>query len=108
MTFTSRLRGLARGTERTRRSSPPAVSRSQRPPPRLAVEGLEDRTVPSAVSFSAAQTFPNGGSSPLSVGAGAVAVGDFDGDGHADLAVANVYSNNLGVLRGNGSGGFAS
>ena len=35
-----------------------------------------------------------------------VAVGDFNGDGKADLAVANVYSNNVSVLLGNGNGTF--
>lgn len=109
MTFASWLCGMARGIDRTERSSRPAVLHSQRSTRRLAVDILEDRTVPSAaVDFAAAQTFPNGGSSPLSVAAGAVAVGDFDGDGHADLATTNVFSNNVGVLLGNGSGGFAS
>jgi hypothetical protein len=37
-----------------------------------------------------------------------VAVGDFDGDGHADLAVANFASDNVSVLIGNGGGGFAA
>ena len=47
--------------------------------------------------------------SPISVGGSqpyGVAVGDFDGDGIADLAVVNHGSNNVSVLRGNGSGGF--
>jgi uncharacterized repeat protein (TIGR01451 family) len=35
-----------------------------------------------------------------------VAMGDFDGDGKADLAVANYYANNVSVLRGNGDGTF--
>jgi hypothetical protein len=41
------------------------------------------------------------GSAPISV-----AVGDFDGDGVEDLAVANYYSNNVSVLLGNGDGSF--
>jgi hypothetical protein len=35
-----------------------------------------------------------------------VAVGDFNGDGKPDLAVANSSSNNVGVLLGNGDGTF--
>src|SRR5262249_6798932 len=45
------------------------------------------------------------------VGAGnhprSVAVGDFNLDGKPDLAVANVTSNDVSILLGNGSGGFA-
>ncbi|TDI45459.1 MAG: VCBS repeat-containing protein, partial [Acidobacteria bacterium] len=36
-----------------------------------------------------------------------VAVGDFDGDGHADLAVANSFSRDISVLLGRGDGTFA-
>jgi hypothetical protein len=35
-----------------------------------------------------------------------VAVGDFNGDGRRDLAVANEGSNNVSVLLGNGDGTF--
>ena len=35
-----------------------------------------------------------------------VAVGDFNGDGKADLAVANYGSDNVSVLLGNGNGTF--
>jgi hypothetical protein len=35
-----------------------------------------------------------------------VAVGDFNGDGLLDLAVANVGTNSVSVLRGNGDGSF--
>src|SRR5439155_1131608 len=35
-----------------------------------------------------------------------VAVGDFNGDGKADLAVANAGSNTVSVLLGNGNGTF--
>ena len=35
-----------------------------------------------------------------------VAVGDFNGDGKPDLAVANERSNTVSVLLGSGSGGF--
>jgi hypothetical protein len=36
-----------------------------------------------------------------------VAQGDFDGDGKADLAVANMNSDTVSVLNGDGAGGFA-
>src|SRR5215470_12775266 len=36
----------------------------------------------------------------------AVVVGDFNGDGKLDLAVANANDNNITVLLGNGAGGF--
>jgi DNA-binding beta-propeller fold protein YncE len=35
-------------------------------------------------------------------------VGDFDGDGNLDLAVANTFSNDISVLLGNGDGTFQS
>ena len=35
-----------------------------------------------------------------------MAVGDFNGDGKADLAVANYDSNSVSVLLGNGNGTF--
>ena len=54
-------------------------------------------------------TQPTG--SPITVGASprSVAIGDFNGDGHADLAVADSgpSNNTVTILLGNGSGGFA-
>ncbi len=38
----------------------------------------------------------------------AVAVADFNGDGHADLAVANSGAGNVSILLGNGDGTFAA
>jgi hypothetical protein len=46
--------------------------------------------------------------SPLAAGSSpqAVVVGDFNGDGIQDLAIANADSDNVTVLLGNGAGGF--
>jgi hypothetical protein len=63
----------------------------------LALEGLEDRTVP---SFFTPPTFAVG-TTPT-----AEAVGDFNGDGKKDLAVVNSQSNTVSVLLGNGDGSF--
>src|SRR2546422_4660445 len=62
--------------------------------PALAAEGCP---VP---SFAAARTF-NAGDSPQSV-----AVGDFNGDGKLDLAVANWGGETVSVLLGDGGGTF--
>ncbi len=52
--------------------------------------------------------FTQPGASPFPVGKSpySVAVGDFDGDGKADLVSANLGSDSVTVLLGNGSGGF--
>ena len=52
------------------------------------------------VQFQTQQTFATG-ASPESV-----VVGDFNGDGNADLAVTNYGSNTLSILLGNGNGTF--
>src|SRR5438132_4232718 len=54
------------------------------------------------VTFATATNFGLG-TTPLSV-----AVGDFNGDGKQDLAVANDGSNNVSVLLGNGAGSFSA
>jgi hypothetical protein len=65
---------------------------------RFSIECLEARTLPSLVS---APVYP-AGTFPVSV-----AVGDFDGDGHPDLAVANyAYAGTVSVLRNKGNGTF--
>ena len=53
------------------------------------------------VFFNSAIDFPTGDSSRT------VSLGDFNGDGNLDLAVANSDSNNVSVLLGNGAGNFS-
>jgi hypothetical protein len=62
------------------------------------LEQLEQRTVPSL--FAPAVNYPVG-NNPYSV-----AIGDFNGDGKLDLAVANKNDNSLSILLGNGDGTF--
>ena len=66
------------------------------------------QAVPQHTACSTAGFFPPVGS-PVAVGSTpfSVAVGDFNLDGKPDLAVANVFSNDLTILLGNGSGGFS-
>lgn len=52
---------------------------------------------------SSATPFGTGGSNPRSV-----VSGDFNLDGKTDLAIANSVANTVGVLIGNGTGGFAA
>jgi hypothetical protein len=51
-------------------------------------------------TFQPARTFPDGDSPNFMV------AGDFNGDGKADLAVANSPDNQVGILLGNGDGTF--
>ena len=53
-----------------------------------------------AIDFAVARSYPVG-TSPA-----AVAVGDFNGDGKLDIAVANTGSSNVSILLGNGDGTF--
>ncbi|MGH3768180.1 MAG: FG-GAP repeat domain-containing protein, partial [Pseudonocardiaceae bacterium] len=53
-----------------------------------------------AVGFTGPTNFP-AGAGPFSV-----VVGEFNGDARPDLAVANLFSNSVSVLLGDGSGGF--
>jgi len=53
--------------------------------------------------FYAPATYSSGGSHPRSV-----AIGDLNGDGRADLAVANCDSNDVGVLLGQSDGTFSA
>ena len=52
-------------------------------------------------SFQGAQNFGVG-----LRGAASIAVGDFNGDGLQDLAVANINTDDVAVLLGNGDGSF--
>ncbi len=51
-------------------------------------------------------TFTPFGAVPVGSFPGAIATGDWNGDGKADLAVANARSDNLSILLGNGDGTF--
>jgi FG-GAP-like repeat/PKD domain/FG-GAP repeat len=61
------------------------------------------------VPTAGAMVFSPALGSPFAVGHGpeSVAVGDFNGDGHPDLAVANGEEKSVSVLLGNGNGGFS-
>src|SRR4051812_33406776 len=73
---------------------------------RLVLECLEDRAVPSTVTFAPATSYA-AGNSPYN-GPYSVAVGDFNGDGKPDLAVANQYAYTVSVLLNSGNGTFAA
>jgi len=81
-------------------------------------DGHADLAVTKYVSGTVGVLLANGSggfASPVSVSSGgiaplgpySIAAGDFNNDGNADLAVANSLSHNLGMLLGDGSGGFA-
>lgn len=80
-------------------------------------DGIPDLATANAANLSVSVLLGDGtgaftpaSGSPFGVGntPESIAVGDFNGDGVQDLAVANVNSNNVSVLLGNGSGGFTS
>src|ERR1700730_17025906 len=63
---------------------------------------LEPEAADQTVSFGAKKDFGTG-TGPFSV-----AVGDFNGDGKLDLAVANTHSNTVSILLGTGTGSFGA
>jgi FG-GAP-like repeat len=73
----------------------------------LAVANLQDDTVTILLGKGDGTFTPSSGS-PISVGSepGAIAIGDFTGNGKPGLAVANSGSNNVTILSGNGDGTF--
>jgi FG-GAP-like repeat/Putative Ig domain/Beta-propeller repeat len=75
----------------------------------LATGNLDSATVTVLLGNGSGGFTPAPGS-PFAVGGDpvSVVVGDFNGDGIQDLAVANENDNNVTVLLGNGSGGFAA
>jgi hypothetical protein len=80
-------------------------------------DGIQDLAIANNSSGNVTVLLGNGSGgftaasgSPFAAGAGprSAAVGDFNGDGIQDLAVANENGNNVTVLLGNGSGGFTA
>jgi hypothetical protein len=76
--------------------------------PDLATANQLDNTV-TVLLGNGAGGFTAASGSPFPVGSSPffVAVGDFNGDGKPDLAITNHADNNVTVLLGNGTGGFA-
>jgi len=72
----------------------------------LEVQSLGGAGTYSLTATSSPATSPR---QPILAGNGpsSVVSGDFNGDGHLDLAVANEYDNTVSVLMGNGDGTFA-
>jgi hypothetical protein len=78
-------------------------------------DGIQDLAVANYGASNVAILLGNGSggftpsaASPVAAGAGplSVAVGDFNGDGIPDLAIANSIGSNVSVLLGDGTGGF--
>src|SRR5580765_5800973 len=63
-----------------------------------------------ALIATASAAFVEAPGSPVAVGSfpADIAVADFDGDGNPDLATANLASNDVSVVLGDGGGGFSA
>ncbi|HJQ70039.1 MAG TPA: FG-GAP-like repeat-containing protein [Blastocatellia bacterium] len=66
----------------------------------VALAGINETPTPGLNNFATAVSFPVGAAPE------ALAVGDFNGDGRSDIAVANFDSDNVTVLLGLGNGTF--
>ncbi len=66
----------------------------------LAINSLKGQT---SLNFSATNYSVGAGAAPRSI-----AIGDFNNDGKKDLAVANIFAQNIYILIGNGMGGFSA
>ena len=64
--------------------------------------------IASVTQLSAQSCFDLYGLHPLDSTPSAIISGDFDEDGYSDLAVANIASNNISILLGDGTGGFST
>ncbi len=83
----------------THRLSATAATARKLAAPQVMPPAMTGCTTP---SFAPATNFAAGD------GAFSVTVGDFNGDGRLDLAIADANSNNVSVLLGNGLGGFGA
>lgn len=69
---------------------------------------LEQQGGGSFAAFSLALPPPDEGSGASRRGPNAAAAGDLNGDGRCDIVTANVVSNDLSVLLGDGDGGYSA
>ena len=76
----------------------------------LVIVNAGDNTVTVLLAWNAAGSFTAAPGSPFPVGKApaSVAAGDFNGDGFADIAIANAGDNTVTVLLGDGTGRFAA
>ena len=99
MWLNSILDSLASARRLPRAGRSRTKARKQRSITRFNLEALETRCL---LSFSPAASYPVGASPQ------AVAIGDFNGDGKADMVTANTNSNTVSVLLNNGNGTFGA
>src|SRR5262245_20720331 len=101
--FLSWLRSLQNrfGVDKRRRRR--TATKKDRPGIKLWVEALEDRALLAARDFFAASVDYATGANP-----NRAALGDLNGDGHADLVIANSSNDTVSVRLGNGQGSFGA